>query len=98
MALDKKAEGDGVRCVLLTKIGACTGAVIESGRWRDAVKATLGCAKPACGFHPRTVHAPRSADSNRWNRWIAKQSVRDEIKNLRFWWGSGQRPRMMTDE
>ena len=28
MALDKKAEGDGVRCVLLTKIGACTGAVI----------------------------------------------------------------------
>ena len=29
MALDKKAEGDGVRCVLLTKIGACTGTVIR---------------------------------------------------------------------
>ena len=29
MALDKKAEGDGVRCVLLTKIGACTGTMIR---------------------------------------------------------------------
>ena len=32
MALDKKAEGDGVRCVILTEIGACTGVVIESGK------------------------------------------------------------------
>ena len=32
MALDKKAEGDGVRCVLLTKIGACTGAVIRGAQ------------------------------------------------------------------
>ena len=32
MALDKKAEGDGVRCVLLTKIGACTGTVIRGAQ------------------------------------------------------------------
>ena len=32
MALDKKAEGDGVRCVLLTKIGACTGTVIHGAQ------------------------------------------------------------------
>ena len=32
MALDKKAEGDGVRCVLLTKIGACTGTVIPGAQ------------------------------------------------------------------
>ena len=32
IALDKKAEGDGVRCVILTEIGACTGVVIESGK------------------------------------------------------------------
>ena len=32
MTLDKKAEGDGVRCVILTEIGACTGVVIESGK------------------------------------------------------------------
>ena len=29
MALDKKAEGSGVRCVILTEIGACTGVVID---------------------------------------------------------------------
>ena len=32
MALDKKAEGDGVRCVLLTKIGACTGTMIRGAQ------------------------------------------------------------------
>ena len=35
MALDKKAEGDGVRCVILTEIGACTGVVIESGKMAE---------------------------------------------------------------
>ena len=35
MALDKKAEGDGVRCVIMTEIGACTGVVIESGKMAE---------------------------------------------------------------
>ena len=37
MALDKKAEGDGVRCVLLTRIGACTGAVIRGAQLKRFV-------------------------------------------------------------
>ena len=96
MALDKKAEGDGVRCVILTEIGACTGVVIESGKLAEMLeRGDVGLPpKPAWGFHPQTSSLLRTYGLNRWNRWIAKQSIQEgNPRTSGSWWGLGQRPK-----
>ena len=50
--------------------------------------------KPAWGFHPQTSSLLRTYGLNRWNRWIAKQSIQEgNPRTSGSWWGLGQRPK-----